>query len=84
MENVSTWRIRLEAILCKVMKEEDDGADRSKKLKTQWWTQLYDRSIKVASRHKFDDDSVTMNTLFSYVKKLEDELCGKSTGPNSL
>ena len=32
-----------------MVKEEDDGADRSKKLK--------------AGRHKFDDDSVTMNKM---------------------
>ena len=52
-ENVTSWRIRLEQILSKVMKSGQHGSEDE--LKRQWWTELYSKSLKIGSRHKADD-----------------------------
>ena len=41
-ENVTSWRIRLEQILSKVMKSGQHG--REDEMKRQWWTELYSRN----------------------------------------
>ena len=71
LESATSWWIRLEEILCRIEGQEDGS--RSSKLRTQWWTQLYSKALKTATRHKYDDTDVELDDLFIYVKKIEQE-----------
>ena len=70
-KNVTSWRIRLERMLSKIMKSGKHG--RKDELKRQWWTELYSKPLKIGSRHKVDDAKVTFTDIFKYVKKLDAE-----------
>ena len=71
LESATSWRIRLEEVLGRIEGQEDGS--RNSKLRTQWWTQLYSKTLKTATRHKYDDADVGMDDLFVYVKKIEQE-----------
>ena len=71
LESATSWRIRLEEVLGRIKGQEDES--RNSKLRTQWWTQLYSKTLKTATRHKYDDADVGMDDLFVYVKKIEQE-----------
>ena len=69
--SATSWRIRLEEVLGRIEGQEDGS--RNSKLRTQWWTQLYSKTLKTATRHNYDDADVGMDDLFVYVKKIEQE-----------
>ena len=71
LESPTSWRIRLEEVLGRIEGQEDGS--RNSKLRTQWWTQLYSKTLKTATRHKYDDADVELDDLFVYVKKIEQE-----------
>ena len=67
LESATSWRIRLEEIICRIEGQEDGG--RNSKLRTQWWTQLYSKTLKTATRHKYDDVDVELNDLVFLCKE---------------
>lgn len=71
-ESVVSWRIRLQSLLHKA---SDDfmTSDNQCIMKTQLWTKLYNCQTRNASRHKFDDASVTVDQLVKYIRTLEHE-----------
>lgn len=68
-ESLVSWFNRLQELLREAAEGEPvSNEKKTKLLKSQLWTHLHDSTLKGASRHKFDDSTVTTNDLFKYLR----------------
>jgi hypothetical protein len=70
-ESVASWWMRLEGLLSEADRDgEVDEEERNAKMRIQFWTRLFDSSIKEASRHVYDTSDQALQ-VFQYCRVLE-------------
>ena len=79
-ETITTWYTRLASLLREASKDTLTSKAKEQMLKSQFWSNLYDSSLREAARHKHDDERVTTVQLLTYLRQCQESQ--GATAPN--